>query len=323
MSTPNETTARRLTEGPQPEAQTVIAFGEILVDQFRDREVLGGAPFNVACHLGALGAHPVLVTRTGQDALGDTLLRAMRERGLDVRGVQHDPARPTGRVIVSETAAGHVFDILSDQAYDHIQPIPARQMGQSLHPRMVYFGTLAQRGDSRLALQAMLGAVDACVFLDVNLREPWVDAGTLRWSLRQAGVAKLNEDELMQIGDLMALNGATPQARAAMLVDGFGLDRVVVTRGAAGAWTLDAAGRIESVAGRPPERVVDTVGAGDGFAAVFMLGMLRGWTLADRLERADAFARALCRIRGAVPATLDFYRPFIRDWKLETEVMRA
>ena len=78
MSTPNETTARRLTEGPQPEAQTVIAFGEILVDQFRDREVLGGAPFNVACHLGALGAHPVLVTRTGQDALGDTLLRAMR-----------------------------------------------------------------------------------------------------------------------------------------------------------------------------------------------------------------------------------------------------
>jgi len=323
MDMPSEATARRSHAAFQTEDQTVIAFGETLVDQFRDRDVLGGAPFNVACHLGALGAHPVLVTRAGRDALGERLLQAMRERGLDLRGVQRDPARPTGRVKVSETAGGHTFDILSDQAYDHIQPIPARRVGQSLHPQMVYFGTLAQRGDSRRALHAMLGAVDACVFLDVNLRDPWVDADTLRWSLRQAGVVKLNEDELMRIGDLMMLNGATPQTCAGVLVAGFDLDRVVVTRGAAGAWTLDAGGRIESVAGAPPARVVDTVGAGDGFAAVFMLGMLRGWVLAERLERADAFARALCRIRGAVPAAQDFYRPFIRDWKLETEVMRA
>jgi fructokinase len=57
-------------------------------------------------------------------------------------------------------------------------------------------------------------------------------------------------------------------------------------------------------------------GAGDGFAAVFILGTLRGWPLADRLARADAFARALCQIRGAVPAMQDFYTPFIRDWQL-------
>ena len=323
MNMPSEAAARRSHEAFQPEDQTVIAFGETLVDQFRDRDVLGGAPFNVACHLGALGAHPVLVTRAGKDALGEQLMRAMNERGLDLRGVQRDPSRPTGRVKVSETAGGHTFDILSDQAYDHIHASLARMMGQSLHPKMVYFGTLAQRGDSRRALRAMLGAVDACVFLDVNLRDPWVDAETLRWSLRQAGVVKLNEDELMRIGDLMMLNGATPQARAGVLVSSFGLDRVVVTRGAAGAWTLEAGGRIDSVAGARPARVVDTVGAGDGFAAVFMLGMLRGWALAERLERADAFARALCGIRGAVPAAQDFYRPFIRDWKLETEVMRA
>jgi fructokinase len=307
----------------QPADQTVIAFGETLVDQFRDRNVLGGAPFNVACHLGALGAHPVLVTRAGKDALGDQLLQAMNERGLDLRGVQRDPGRPTGRVKVTETARGHTFDILSDQAYDHIHASLARMVGLSLHPQMVYFGTLSQRGDSRRALRELLGTVDACAFLDVNLRDPWVDADTLRWSLQQAHVVKLNEDELIRIGDLFSLDGATPRARAAVLVSGFDLQRVVVTRGPEGAWTLDSAGRIESVAGTPLDQIVDTVGAGDGFAAVFMLGMLRGWPLVDQLARADAFARALCGIRGAVPATPDFYRPFIRDWQLLTEVMRA
>lgn len=321
MTMPNDATA--LHAAVQPDNQTVIAFGETLVDQFRDRNVLGGAPFNVACHLGALGAHPVLVTRAGKDALGDQLVQAMSERGLDLRGVQRDPARPTGRVKVTETARGHAFDILSDQAYDHIHASLARMVGLSLHPQMVYFGTLSQRGDSRRALRELLGTVDACAFLDVNLRDPWVDADTLRWSLQQARVAKLNEDELDRIGDLFALDGATPQARAAVLLSGFDLQRVVVTRGPAGAWTLDAAGRIESVDGMPLDQVVDTVGAGDGFSAVFMLGMLRGWSLADQLARADAFARALCGIRGAVPASQDFYRPFIRDWKIQTEVMRA
>ncbi|MGE5318997.1 MAG: carbohydrate kinase family protein [Hyphomicrobiaceae bacterium] len=324
MTTPREVSAMRSSGAAcRPAAQTVIAFGETLVDQFRDRNVLGGAPFNVACHLGALGAHPVLVTRAGKDVLGEQLLQVMSERGLDLRGVQRDPARPTGRVKVTETSRGHAFDILSDQAYDHIHASLARMVGLSSHPQLVYFGTLSQRGDSRRALRELLGTVDAGAFLDVNLCDPWVDADTLRRSLQQASVVKLNEDELERIGALFALDGATQQARAAALVSGFALQRVVVTRGAAGAWTIDAAGRIESVAGTPLPGVVDTVGAGDGFAAVFMLGMLRRWPLAERLERADAFARALCGIRGAVPPTQDFYLPFIRDWRLETAAARA
>lgn len=313
------TAAARVIDAP-----TVVAFGETLVDQFRDRNVLGGAPFNVSCHLAALGAHPVLVTRAGKDALGEQLLHAMNARGLDLRGVQTDPVRPTGRVKVTETDAGHDFDILPEQAYDHIHASLARMVGLSSHPHMVYFGTLSQRSDeSRRALRDLLGTVDACSFLDVNLRDPWVDADTLRWSLRQAHVVKLNEVELARIGDQFSLDGATQQARAAVLLSGFDLERAVVTCGAAGAWTLDAAGRFESVAGTPLPRLVDTVGAGDGFAAVYMLGLLRGWAPAETLARADAFARALCQIRGAVPDSQGFYEPFLRDWQLETEVVRA
>jgi fructokinase len=324
MNTPREATVMRPSDRAfHSTGQTVIAFGETLVDQFRDRNVLGGAPFNVACHLGALGAHPVLVTRAGKDRLGGQLRQTMCERGLDQRGVQSDPVRPTGRVRVTETAAGRAFDILADQAYDHIHASLARMVGLSVHPSLVYFGTLSQRGESRRALRELLGAVEARVFLDVNLCDPWVDPDTLRCSLRQASVVKLNADELARISALYALDGATPQARAGVLVSRFGLERLVVTQGEVGAWTLDAAGRIDSVCGHPLPHVVDTAGAGDGFAAVLMLGMLRAWPLADTLARADTFARALCLIGGALPATLDFYDPFIKDWQLDTMAARA
>ncbi|MHB1213491.1 MAG: PfkB family carbohydrate kinase [Thiobacillus sp.] len=301
-----------------PADLSVVAFGETLVEQSRDHSVLGGAPFNVACHLGALGAHPVLMTRAGKDAPGEQLQQTMSERGLDKRGLQRDPARPTGRLKVTETATGRTSSIPSDQAYEHIHAGLARMVGLLVHPAMVYFGTLSQRGESRRALRQLLGAVDSRVFLDVNLTDPWVDADTLRWSLQQASVAKLNEAELTRVGNFLSLDGVTPEARARELVTGFGLERVVITLGASGAWTLDAAGSIESVAGKPMPQVVDTAGAGDGFAAVFILGTLRGWPLTERLARADAFARALCQIRGAVPAGQDFYRPFIHDWQIET-----
>ena len=305
-------------------APTVVAFGETLVDQFHDRAVLGGAPFNVSCHLAALGAHPVLVTRTGKDAAGDMLQQAMGARGLDVRGVQIDPVRPTGRVMVTETEGGHRFDILPEQAYDHIHASIARMVGLSVHPARGYFGTLSQRSEeSRRALRDLLGAVTACAFLDINLRDPWVDADTVRWSLARASVAKLNEDELVRVGRLLGLDGDTPAALAAVMRSAFDLQQVIVTAGPAGAWALDPAGRLESAPGTPLQQIVDTVGAGDGFAAVAMLGMLRGWSTADTLVRADAFARALCGIRGAVPDSLAFYAPFRRDWQLETETTHA
>jgi fructokinase len=324
MNSSSRATAAHLPDDAHAQtAPTVVAFGETLVDQFRDRNVLGGAPFNVASHLAAMGTHALLVTRAGKDALGDQLLQAMAARGLDIRGVQRDPARPTGRVRVSERASGHVFDILPDQAYDHIHVSMARMAALSAHPALVYFGTLAQRGPSRRALRELLAAVQTCAFLDVNLRDPWVDPDVLDWSLRQAAVVKLNSEELLRLCAMFKLGGATPEACAAALLSSFGLQRIVVTEGAAGAWTIDRAGRIETVTGHALPTLVDTVGAGDGFAAVFMLGMLRGWPLVTQLERADAFARAICGIRGAVPPTQDFYTPFIRDWQLEVEALRA
>jgi len=317
MNASNGSSATFSPEGAvHPVVETVLAFGETLVDQFRDRNVLGGAPFNVACHLAAMGSHPVLVTRAGKDELGDQLMQAMVERGLDMQGVQSDPSRPTGRVLVSEHESGHVFDILPDQAYDHIHASMARMAAMSAHPNLVYFGTLAQRGESRRALRELLAAVETCAFLDVNLRDPWVEPEVLLWSLQQAAVVKMNDEELARICALFSLGGTTPEASAAALLSSFDLQRIVITQGSSGSWTLDRAGRIVRAGGHPLSKMVDTVGAGDGFAAIFILGMLRNWPVEVQMSRADAFASAICGIRGAVPPTPDFYRPFLRDWHM-------
>ena len=117
---------------------TVIGiFGEVLADIFPDETILGGAPFNVARHLQAFGLHPVMITRTGNDALRTQFLQEMQRLKMDVSGLQIDAIYPTGQVKVKLTSDGHQFEILEDQAYDHIHAGITHMVTMSLKPEMV------------------------------------------------------------------------------------------------------------------------------------------------------------------------------------------
>jgi len=292
----------------------VLLFGEILIDRFPDQEVLGGAPFNVAMHLGAFGCMPVLVTRIGQDNAGSRLLQVLESSGLPIHGVQLDSTHPTGMVEVHLTSEGHRFDILPDRAYDHIHPRLSRMTALAVNPELVYFGTLAQRANSHRALRHMLRAVGGQRFFDVNLRDPWVSAEKLRWSLQHADIVKANDTELERIADLLDLEATSAEEQAKALVLRYRLHGLLITCGAAGAWWLDNTGQQTSMATDPIAGIRDTVGAGDAFSAVFMLGLLHGWTVPVALQRAHHFAGAICRIRGAIPEHNDFYKPFLEEW---------
>lgn len=294
----------------------VVLFGEVLADVFPGHAVLGGAPFNVARHLKAFGRNPVLLSRVGNDDLGRKVLGAMAQWRMETGGVQLDRNHPTGQVKVHPEQGGHRFEILPAQAYDFIHPAVARMVRLPLTPALVYYGTLAQRHDvSRRALATLLRSTRAAKFLDVNLRAPWYEEKTLRASLHYADVVKLNAEELAVLADMLGLAAAAPQEQVRELLRLFDLAQVVVTRGAEGAWQMNRAGRLVEAAGAAGiTPVVDTVGAGDGFAAVYILGALRRWPMARTLERANAFAAAICGIRGAVPEQTDFYDPFIREW---------
>ena len=120
-----------------------------------------------------------------------------------------------------------------------------------------------------------------------------------------------------QLLNMMGLGGGSQAVLGKRLLHAFGIRQLLVTEGEYGAWLLqnDGAyfhtGPTESVTG-----MVDSVGAGDGFAAVFLLGLVQGWPVQLTLERAQRFAGEICRLRGAIPDSDDFYRPFITAWQL-------
>lgn len=318
MSSTPENSAPYLLSPPCSHAGTVVLFGEVLADVFADRQVLGGAPFNVARHLRAFGLHPILISRTGNDTLREDLLEAMARFGMDSRGIQCDPAHPTGQVLVHMEPEGHRFEILPGQAYDFIHAGVARMVAMSVKPALIYFGTLAQRhATSRRALNVLLQTVKSMRMLDLNLRKPWYDAQTVHRSLERADRVKMNQDELALLGSMLHLPGGSPQAQAEALMDRFTLEQILVTCGAEGAWQICRDGRVARITGEgPPIRVVDTVGAGDGFAAVHILGEMCNWPAPLVLSRAHAFAAAICGIRGAVPAEQTFYAPFLEQWQI-------
>lgn len=280
---------------------------------------MGGAPFNVARHLKAFGQNPVLITRLGNDDLGEEVLNVMAENGMDTVGMQCSKRHPTGNVQVYLEEGSHHFEILPEQAFDYIHPAVVRMITLAANPSLVYFGTLSQRSPvSTRALKSVLRSTDAPKFLDINLRAPWYEEKIIERSLHDAKVVKLNNDELNELSQLLSLAGHDERSQAEELIHRFNLEQIIVTCGEAGAWHINQNGKvIDARAQRSPIKLVDTVGAGDGFAAVWMLGALKQWPMVRTLERANIFAAALCEIRGAIPDHADFYEPYTRGWRDE------
>jgi fructokinase len=299
-------------------SHTVLLFGEVLADIFPDRTVLGGAPFNVARHLKAFGQSPVLVSSLGSDTLREDVLDVMRRCEMTTVGIQLDELHPTGRVQVHMQHGGHRFDILPLQAYDFIDTAELRNTLLAVRPDLVYFGTLAQRHNvSRQSLETLLLSAKAERFLDINLRTPWYEEEVIGRSLRYADMIKLNDDELDILADMLKLQGSSPESQAIDLMRQFDIGQAVITCGEAGAWHISGNGNITTAEVKNKiSGLVDTVGAGDGFAATYILGSLMRWPIEKTLDRAIAFAGAICEIRGAVPDHEDFYDSFTREWNI-------
>ena len=83
------------------------------------------------------------------------------------------------------------------------------------------------------------------------------------------------------------------------------MGNVVMTLGGDGACALDADGAFFTVAPVRVEKVVNTAGAGDGFMAATVYGLVRGKSLKDAMEWASKYAALSVTIDGTIPA----YRP--------------
>ncbi len=292
----------------------VVAVGEAVWDIFPDRQVLGGAPLNVACHLARLGLDCRFVSAVGTDPLGDETVQAMARLGLDTSFVQRHPQLATGRVLVhfDEASRDHSFEILRPAAWDEIDAGAALAAAADLGERelVVVFGTLAQRAfASRAAVRGLLEIAQRGVY-DVNLRPPDTTMALVAESLEAAQLVKMNEEELRLIGgELLGLRTAAegdPMELAEQVRDRFGLHLLAVTAGSRGAFLASSRG----LAFHPgfPTRVADTVGAGDAFLAGLIEGVVRGRSLPDTLIRANRLGSFVASRPGAVPEGIAKFR---------------
>ncbi len=287
----------------------VCVFGEVLFDHFPEgRPVLGGAPFNVAWHLQAFGRNPLFISCVGADEEGRQVLAAMQGWGMDTHGLQTDADLATGKVLVSFIDGEPSYDIVHPVAYDRIE-MP-RHLPEC---RVLYHGSLALRDRySRESLKQIQSSVPATVFVDVNLRPPWWQPEQVLHWMGQAHWVKLNQHELKELWP----HGPDDLSRARTLLEAKGLRGVVLTRGSAGAILVTREGGLYEVRPQPGIRVVDTVGAGDAFTSVIMLGLELGWSPQISLDRAQAFASAVVGQRGATVSDPAFYKPYISHWQL-------
>ena len=130
--------------------------------------------------------------------------------------------------------------------------------------------------------------------------------------LSYAHWVKLNHDELQQ------LQPSSLPLKESMLkfLTRHTLQVLIVTCGEQGAIALNQTGEFIEVKPSKQLAIVDTVGAGDAFASVLLLGLQHGWSLAVTMERAQSFASALITQRGAIVQDIGFYQPFIKEWEL-------
>ena len=276
-------------------APQVVALGEALVDRlgplggdpataspepWDDR--LGGAPANVACALARLGTPAAFVGRLGADAIGATFRRLMLDRGVDLRGLQCDPSRPSRIVMVRRDAsgdrsfggfAGDRGEGFADQALDP-EAVASALQGLLPDARWLQVGTIPLATPP--ARQALAKAVQLAtaagvpIALDVNWRPTFwdpqakADAGPspdalalMRPLLELAALIKLAAEEaqwLFGTRDPALIRAVLPQQPAVVVTDG----------GAPVTWCFgDGRGALPAFA----VPVVDSTGAGDAFLA--------------------------------------------------------
>ncbi|AHE99744.1 PfkB family carbohydrate kinase [Thioalkalivibrio paradoxus] len=288
-----------------------VIFGEVLFDSFPEgADILGGAPFNVAWNLRRLGAEPLFVGAVGADALGDRVRAAMAAAELDAAALQVVPDAPTGRVQVTLHAGEPSYEILPDQAYDRVDPAGLQQAVPDA-PALLYHGSLALRAEPSRSACAWLAERARLRFVDVNLRRPWYRPDSVLEWLQHADYVKLNRDELREL-----VAGTDDAARVATLIEQAAIGgAVILTAGEEGAAIVTPAGKRFEAAAAVVDDLRDPVGAGDAFASVVMLGILRGWSWPATLERALDFAARVCTLQGATTTDPSFYAAAREAWR--------
>ncbi|MCB9317474.1 MAG: carbohydrate kinase [Lewinellaceae bacterium] len=279
-------------------APTIICFGEVLWDLLPTGRIAGGAPMNVAFHANQLGLDAHMISKVGDDELGQELKRFLTGKGVSTDMIQTDETFPTGIVKVTlENNSSPSYEIVSPVAWDFIEIQESIKKAVSEADALV-FGSLAARTErTKKTLFEYLEAASRRVF-DVNLRAPFFSQSLIETLLAKADIVKMNDEELARIAAWQGVEGAE-KSQLKFVKNKFGLELIILTKGKDGAMCLNDSG----LHSHPGFRITvqDTIGSGDAFLAAFLSRYLNGAAPPECLTFAGAVGALVATREGGTP----------------------
>ncbi len=267
------------------------------------RKRIGGAESNVATGIARLGHSVSWISRLGDDPLGRYVRDTIRGSGVDTRYVQFDADAPTGLMFKERR------ELRESSVYYYRDGSAASRMGPEIVPDEALAGT------EYLHLSGITPALsDSCATLiddvidrandhdvtisfDPNLRfKLWEPA-----KMRRTLLPMIERCDILLPGieEATTLIEMTEPAAIAEEFLAMGPTEVIVKCGEDGAYVgTESVG--EHLDGYTVERVVDPVGAGDGFAAGYLSGHLDGLDPVAATDRANAVGALATTVTGDV-----------------------
>lgn len=279
----------------------IIIFGEVLVDNVGDQWHPGGAPFNVASHLRALGQDPLFISAIGNDDIGDFLLKQASSWEIDLSGIQKNNY-PSGLVDVHIDNGEPTYEILDNRAYDYIDNNLNIDLTKA---DILYYGSLALRNStSRSSLNSIIKQFNGTVFVDINIRHPWFSLDSYKSYITDIDWLKLNHHELFEVIDGTediehAIKQLSMQNNIKNIICTRGKDDVILYSRKKDAFFYKKT--IEN------QNIKTTVGAGDSFAASVIDSIKKDEDYKLLLSRAVKISSEVCGINGAIPEDKSFY----------------
>ncbi len=314
----------------------VVCLGELLIDFVPTvtgtslieapafKKAPGGAPANVAVGLARLGISSAFMGKIGDDPFGHFLVKTLAEAGVDVGPLCFTDQARTALAFVSLRADGErEFMFYRHPSADMLFTPDEVDLGALGAAKALHYGSISlidepARGATLHAISAARAA-GCLISCDPNLRLAlWPDAEAARAGLQLA----IGEAQVVKISDeeLRFLTGSDDPADARRQLWHDRLELMVVTLGAAGCVYFTPG--FEGVVVGLSVQAIDTTGAGDGFVAGLLHGLIQDRGAVRNQQRLREICRLACAVgalttteRGAIPAlpTLERVRHFLDE----------
>ena len=253
---------------------------------------VAGAEFNVAVGLARLNLPVTYLTRLGEDPFGQKILRTLQRNGIGSEFVSFSKERSTGFMLKSKVSTGDpkIFYFRKGSAASTLSKEDVDRMDFSgygfVHLTGIFPALSESTKEASFYLIKKAREHGLTVSFDPNLRpQLWPDTETMVQTLNE--FAALSDYVLPGEAEGELLCGDRDPRKIGQFYLERGAKAVVTKMGSRGAYLMTEQDQ-ELVPGFSIEKVVDTVGAGDGFAAGILSALMEGKNLYEAVRRANA-----------------------------------